>query len=135
MRYSHKRQRNVSENESKLDMSSLMDIVFILLIFVMVSMSFTTDFKWMEMDLPESGIGVGNKKDEQIISIKANGDYFLDRKKINFEQLKEFSEKNVFQNKTITLNVDKQVPYEFFIKTVGVLKKGNIQKLNLGVEN
>ncbi len=134
MRYSNKNRRK-SVSESKIDMSSLMDIIFILLIFVMVSMSFTADFKWMEMDLPESGVGVIHKKDEQIISIKANGDYFLDRKKINFEKLKELSEKNAFQNKTITLNVDKQVNYESFIKIVGVLKKGNIQKLNLGVDN
>lgn len=116
-------------------MSSLMDIIFILLIFVMVSMSFTENFKWMEMDLPESGVGAGEKKDEKIISIKSNGEYFLGRKKIVFETLKKMVAQQEFQGKSVTLNVDKKVPYEVFIKTVGILKKGNIKKLNLGVVN
>ena len=69
MRYSKKISRR-KVGDSAIDMSSLMDIIFILLIFVMMSVSFAKNFKQLEIDLPKSQNGTSELSPDTQISIK-----------------------------------------------------------------
>lgn len=132
MRYSPKKLRR--NRETPLDMSSLMDIIFILLIFVMMSVSFAKNFKQLEIDLPKSKTGNSELSPDIQISVKLHEKFYLDEKEISQEELTQFATQGKFSDKVVSVNVEKKVPYESFILLIDILKKAKIKKLNLGTE-
>lgn len=132
MRYSRNRKRQ--EVESPIDMSSLMDIIFILLIFVMMSISFAKNFKQLEIDLPKSKSGTSELSPDLQISIKEDKRLFLDEKETSLGELSQFASKGNFIGKIVSVNIEKKVPYESFLPVLDILKQAQIKKLNLGTE-
>lgn len=133
MRYSKKISRR-KVGDSAIDMSSLMDIIFILLIFVMMSVSFAKNFKQLEIDLPKSQNGTSELSPDTQISIKANDKIYLDQLEISMDKLSELAKEGKLSNQTVSVNVEKKVPYESFLKILDILKQARIKKLNLGTE-
>lgn len=133
MRYSKKfpRRRN---GDSTIDMSSLMDIIFILLIFVMMSVSFAKNFKQLEIDLPKSQSGTSELSPDIQISIKVNEKIYLEEKEITLDELSNFASQGNFRDKVVSVNVERKVSYESFLQVVDILKQARIKKLNLGTE-
>lgn len=117
-----------------LDMSSLLDIIFILLIFSMLSMSFQKDFESIELNLPQEE---GNTKESFTtpirIFLKENGELYFENKKITWTEL-ESSIKGL-QERQFQLGIEKKVYYEDFIKLTSLLKKFGIEKIELLVES
>jgi biopolymer transport protein ExbD len=122
------------EHTSSMDMSSLMDIIFILLIFVMMSVSFAKNFKQIEIDLPKSETGSSEFSPDIQISVKAEDKFYLEQKEISIGELSQFAASGKFSNQIVSVNVSKKVPYESFVKVLDILKQGKIKKLNLGTE-
>lgn len=133
MRYSKKISRR-KVGDSAIDMSSLMDIIFILLIFVMMSVSFAKNFKQLEIDLPKSQTGTSELSPDVQISIKVNEKIYLEEKEITLDELSNFASQGNFRDKVVSVNVERKVSYESFLQVVDILKQARIKKLNLGTE-
>ena len=133
MRYNKKfpRRRN---GDSAIDMSSLMDIIFILLIFVMMSVSFAKNFKQLEIDLPKSQTGTSELSPDVQISIKVNEKIYLEEKETSLEEVTRFASQGNFRDTVVSVNVERKVSYESFLQVVDILKQARIKKLNLGTE-
>ncbi|MDX1961161.1 MAG: biopolymer transporter ExbD [Leptospiraceae bacterium] len=117
-----------------LDISSLLDIIFILLIFVMVSISFQKRFTSLELDLPKAKeTSKGNQKFDLSISIKQKGQIFLGDSQIAKEEFFLKISKNEFRDKSILLNVEKKVLFEDFISIMNSLKDSGAKNLELGL--
>ncbi|MCB1142722.1 MAG: biopolymer transporter ExbD [Leptospiraceae bacterium] len=125
----NRRQRTRSHS---IDLSGLMDIIFILLIFVMISISFQKQITSLEMDLPDSN-GSGNSENEETeIAIFEDGKILLAKNRIEIEDL--VSEIKKIQPKGIVLNIEKKVPYETFILISEKLKNLGIKNIRLGIK-
>lgn len=133
MRYTKKFSRRRS-GDSAIDMSSLMDIIFILLIFVMMSVSFAKNFKQLEIDLPKSKAGNSELSPDTQISMKENKKVYLDERETTLDELTRLASQGKFLNQVVSVNVERKVPYESFLKVVDILKQARIKKLNLGTE-
>lgn len=124
-----KRQRN-----SQLDMSSMMDIIFILLVFVMISISFQKNIQLMELELPSREGSSKDIIDKKVqISVFTNGDIFVEKEKILLPELDSKIRSIKMENLQILLNIEKKVPYEHFIRISTILEKNQIRKVELGV--
>ena len=115
-------------------MSSMMDIIFILLIFVMMSISFSKSLKSIPIDIPKSISGNTVINDDIEIGLKDTGEIFLDNQPIDLNSLKNFSSQKKFENKKVKLSVSKKVTYESLIAILDILKNAKIQNLNLLTE-
>lgn len=128
------KRRSRFNNQSTFDMSSMMDMIFILLIFVMISVSFTKELYKIELDIPSSKIA--NKLDTLdkpiFIDVYSRERIQMDKIDTSLDTLIQHSKDGYFQKKNVHLNIEKKVPYEVFIQIVDLLKQGNIEKLNLG---
>jgi len=71
------RYREKKDDPQSLDMTPLIDMVFILLIFFMVSTSFVKDMK-LDLDRPAASSGVTASTKALRLYIDANGDTYLD---------------------------------------------------------
>ena len=117
---------------SALDMSPFMDIIFILLVFVMLSISFQKKFTVMEMDLPSS-IGSSEATEADLeISVLANGKIMTENKEILLEDLITNIKKN--PPSRLRFNGEKELSYENFIRITEKIKESGLEKIDLGLK-
>ncbi len=105
--------------EANFSMSSMTDIVFLLLIFFMLTASFITP-SGLPVNLPSS------KTSEIVlqkvsVTITAKGDYYINDQKINENQL-EGSLRSSLTGKegVVVVHCDKSVPVEYLVKVAGI---------------
>jgi len=73
--------RRRQREDPEVNLTSLIDVVFLLLIFFMVTTTFNRD-NALEVDLPEaSGVPVSDQKSVEI-TIDAAGEYYVDRQQL-----------------------------------------------------
>lgn len=105
--------------EAAFSMSSMTDIIFLLLIFFMLTASFITP-SGLPVNLPSS------KSSEIVIqkvgvTITEDLQYFVNDKQVSLNQL-EAVLRNAFQGKegVVVLHTDKSVPVEYVVKVAGI---------------
>ena len=79
------RRMSAARREAGIEITPLIDVVFLLLIFFMVSSSFVQK-QVISVTLPESGTAVANVSDTVKISLDAAGMYFVDGKPVGYER-------------------------------------------------
>lgn len=74
-------------DEIGLDLTSLIDVVFLLLLFFMLTTTFVETGR-LKVDLPEAGEAAAEGRQEQrVIEIDAQGRYALDGEEVHIDQL------------------------------------------------
>lgn len=112
-----------------LDMAPLIDIVFQLLIFFMLSSSFLTPA--LKLDLPKA-VKIDREEPEQVIvSIEKDGSVFLNTKRTSFERLSSDLERELrpHPKKAVHLRGDREMPYEFFVRAMDAAKQAKASQI------
>ncbi len=132
-----KRQRS---QEVGVDLTPLIDVVFLLLIFFMVSTTFTRE-SHLDVELPEaSGEPVPARDVKQIdVVVNAQGQYFLnDRPLVNNRRetlergVRELAEGNTSLPFIIT--ADARTPHEYVVRAMDVAGRLGFAKLSITTE-
>jgi biopolymer transport protein ExbD len=113
------------------NMAPLLDVVFLLLIFFMLSSSFSSPA--LRMDLPKA-VTQDQKDPEQIvISIDGQGALFVNRALTSFEELKFVLELKLAMSKkkTVHLRGDRDMPYRYFIEVMDVMRQAGAEHINI----
>ena len=108
------------KKEVRLNLSPLIDVVFLLLIFFMITANFSKR-SVIEVNLPDArNVNVkSSKKESDIITINSNNNIFLNGKAIDLKYLKEY----VFYSKNdIVLRFDKNAEMDIFVKIIDIFK-------------
>ena len=113
--------------------SSLADIVFLLLIFFLVTTTINTD-KGISLLLPASGQTKAVPK-KNILNILINdyGEVLLEGEPIQVPFIKTEIEKRIAENKNLIVSVKttKKTQYEVFINVMDQLKMANATKISI----
>jgi len=113
------------------DMTPLVDVVFLLLIFFLVSTSFKKDELALLLDLPASQAQQQMVHKEDVNIELSSDNIALKGKKITFEELDTELSKVLDTKRPINVRIDKEVRYERIIQLFDVLKKYNLNNLAL----
>ncbi|MEK7263506.1 MAG: biopolymer transporter ExbD [Bacteroidota bacterium] len=108
---------------SMFSVSSLTDIIFLLLIFFLLTSSFVVR-PGIEVQLPSSEESK-SKADEQIVlSITSTGHYYVNEKKFSFEEISTQLALLLGDNKekTIVINADKNVSLQTTVEVMDIAK-------------
>ncbi len=120
--------RSRNKVQAEFNMSSLTDIIFLLLIFFMLT-STLVSINAMKLILPTSDVKVTDKR-SVAISITKDLEYYVDRQKVSVSEIKGVL-RDKLQNQaepTVVLNAEKSVPIE---NVVQVMNIGYEMKLNM----
>jgi biopolymer transport protein ExbD len=114
-----------------IDLTPIVDIVFILLIFFLVSSVFKKDELILMLDLPEANAKEVEVKDTQIF-IELNKDKLAIKGiEVNFLSLEDNLKEIKDNKKAIIVRIDKDTKYERVIKVLDLLQKYNLNNLAL----
>ena len=107
-------------------MASMTDIVFLLLIFFVLTSTVVSP-NAIKLLLPKSSNQEKNTTPVIAISIDENYNYYVSSDKVEFDNLKAVLRKEIGNEKdpTIKLHVDKSVPVEYLVKVMNMAKEEN----------
>ena len=77
-----RRRVNLDEDEADINMTPMLDIVFIMLIFFIVTTSFVKE-TGIEVNRPDAQTAVRNERGNILIAITESGDIWMDKRKID----------------------------------------------------
>lgn len=129
--------RRQSRHEEHINLTPLIDVVFLLLIFFMVSTTFTKETH-LEIDLPEASvepqeIAVADAID---ITIRENGDYSINGKALVNQQAATLSKalKLLLNQKTsmpVTIIADANASHQSVVRAMDVVGQLGISQLRI----
>ncbi|MEE4251126.1 MAG: biopolymer transporter ExbD [Alcanivoracaceae bacterium] len=113
------RYRDHSETEAGIDMSPLIDMVFILLIFFMVTTTFVKDMK-LDLDRPTASSGAAASSKAIRIFIDKNGDIYVDNQPVRIYSLqgKLRDMLRLSTDKSVLVVTDENVPARVVLEVV-----------------
>jgi biopolymer transport protein ExbD len=108
----------------KLDLIPMINVVFLLLIFFMLTSTTPTKQK-TKIDLPKVKTAEKNSKQFLVMTIDKNGSMQLDGKAVTFEVLPSHLEKKISEKKNtvISIHADKIIEFELFGKVIELAKQ------------
>ncbi len=130
--------RREEEDNFSLDMTPMIDVIFLLLIFFMVSTSFIDFFRRMDISLPEAKTSLSaNKLKNYVIEIGLDKKITLNNVNVNFETLEKKlteEEDGLDMNKSVIIRADKRLDYGLIVKIMGIVNASKIADLSIAVK-
>lgn len=122
-------------SQSEIDLTSLLDVIFILLIFTMLAVQLET-IRTIDLDLVEAETETGNslKIESNTIRIHSDGRIGLQDEEISLIDLKLSLSKQEWQNLEWNVVVEKKVEFQNFAEILSIIKKTNPKTIDLGVK-
>ena len=114
-----------------MDLTPLIDMVFLLLVFFLVTSTFKKDELALLLKLPKTEQGAGSdKKLDQLTIELSNDDVAVDGKKSSMEQLPSTLQ-GAKKESLINLRVDGDVKYQRLVKVLDLLQMNKLENINL----
>jgi len=118
------------------DITPLIDVVFLLLIFFMVSTVFKKDELALLLNLPKTEKGESEEKPKKSIYIELNvNEIAYNGKKIKLDEVESLIKDVTNKKIPIELRIDKNVKYDRVVILLGKLKKYELTNISLITEN
>jgi biopolymer transport protein ExbD len=118
-----------------IDMTPMIDIVFLLIIFFMVSSELVKN-RGMAVNLPESASSDSETRNMIIISITQNGEIYLNQNRVDMKRLgAELKKIQVSQGQdTVVIRGDEQIPYREMIEVMDIAKLSGMKTISLATK-
>ena len=114
-----------------MDLTPLIDMVFLLLVFFLVTSTFKKDELALLLRLPKAEEGTGNEKKVENLTIELSSDQVaVNGKKSSIEELPAVFEKAAKET-LINLRVDGEVKYTRLVKVLDLLQANKLENVSL----
>ena len=127
------------EENVEINLTPLIDVVFLLLIFFMVSTTFDRHAR-LKVSLPESSAKATQQQNEPLVlSIDAKGNYFINERQVvntSLETLKRAIQKTVGDEKAIkdaalVLRADANTPHQSVVRAMDAASQLGMTRLSI----
>jgi len=129
-----KRRMRKSKLMAEINITPFTDVVLVLLIIFMIATPFIYQSS-LKVELPQASKSEETSRDV-IITINAQGDVFLEDKKLDLESLK-YRLTAMVKSKpdtSVIVNGDKNVRYDSVIQVMDILTQSGVKNPGLGIE-
>ena len=125
-----------AEEEPSLTLTSLIDVIFLLLIFFMVTTTLIDPTKKLDLKLPEAKAASQETKTPATIEMDAKGRMTLNGENVTFDNLESrltvMAEKET--KKTAVVRADKDLDYGDVVRVLGICRASGFNDINIAVK-
>lgn len=117
-------------------LSPMIDMIFLLLVFFIVSTMYMTEVKTVPVRLPQAAQMEMVTKANFVVTMKKDGSLYLDEDKVTAADLTAAAEAQVARDAkfSIVLRADREVEYGLVIKLMDELKAVGVTRFGLAAE-
>ena len=122
-----------NKSENQINILPMIDIIFAILSFFIISSLFLTKIDSIEVNLPESSTAISEKNNPLIISINSDEQIYFEEQLITINNLSRLVKANLgdVENSLIILRADALVRHGFIINVLDELRK--LKNIKIGL--
>lgn len=127
--------RKKNQEEAQIDMTSMLDIVFIMLIFFIVTSSFVSE-SGVEVNRPQASNSVSQKDASIFIAITADNDIYIDKRVIDKERVQATLEQLLTEqpNASVVIQADEFAFNGVVVSVMDSAKGAGVENIALATE-
>ena len=114
-----------------MDLTPIIDVVFILLVFFIVTSTFKKEELALILDLPKSQAKAAEVSKDQIFIELSQNKLAIKGVEVSFKSLEENIQEIKDNKKPVIVRIDKKVEYERVVRVLDLLQKYNLNNLAL----
>tara|TARA_Y100001968_G_scaffold135131_1_gene123300 strand:+ start:3837 stop:4247 length:411 start_codon:yes stop_codon:yes gene_type:complete len=120
------------DNKNKIDILPMIDIIFCILAFLIISSLYLTRVDTISVDLPQASNSIKQNNKFINISIDNVGNLFINKRNIQLDDLKsKIINLTDISNNIIVINADKDISHGYVINVLDVLR--SIDNLKIAI--
>ena len=124
------------KNKNKIDILPMIDIIFSILAFLIISSLYLTRVETVSVELPKASNSITQNKKFVNISIDKGGNLFINKKRTSLQEMKVKVVNLTNKNKNlVVLNADKNVSHGYVISVLDVLRSIDGLKLAISTKS
>ena len=126
------RKQRREEEEATIDMTPMLDIVFIMLIFFIVTTSFVKE-AGIQVNKPKANNRTNEPSANIFIAIKDNGEIHMDRRVVDAERVGANIERMLAEQPTdtVVIQADVEAKHGVVVKVMDQIKEAGIDKISI----
>lgn len=121
------------EDESSVDITPMLDVVFIMLIFFIVTATFIKE-SGIDVDKPEAATAIVEEKASILISIDARNKIWIDRRQVDIRSVRSIIERLHAENPegTVVIQADKDSRNDTLVQVMDASRRAGVYDIALG---
>jgi biopolymer transport protein ExbD len=125
-----------SIKKARIEIIPMIDTIFFLLVFFMISTLSMTQFKGMPVNLPKAASGQQAPAESAAITIDKNGRLFLNQQAIDKAALAEALRQQLAKNAEtlVVINADDGVQHGQVVEVMDIARAANVAKMAIAVK-
>ena len=129
------RRHNVTSDETELDMTPMLDIVFIMLIFFIVTTSFVKE-SGIEVNPPAAATSQAQENANIFIAINADGDVWIDKREVDIRTVKAIVSRlhASMPEAAVVIQADRKSSTEQLIQVMDQLRQAGIDDIAIAAK-
>ena len=129
------RNRNREEEDASIDMTPMLDIVFIMLIFFIVTTSFVKE-AGIQVNKPEANQANKEPSANIFIAIRDTGEIWMDKRQVDVERVAANLERMLAEQPTdlVVIQADKEAEHGRVVEVMDQIKEAGIDKISIAAE-
>lgn len=130
MKFKEPRKRGV-----RINITTLIDVMFILLIFFMVTSTFIEQ-PGMSLELPESEASQTSRLENFTVFVSKSGDLYLNDRPVTSDSLAVRIKRNLprVKEKTLVIKADKTAQHGVVVQIMDIARKTGLEKVVIGTQ-
>lgn len=130
-----RRRKKISQEETGLDLTPMLDIVFIMLIFFIVTTSFVKE-TGVEVNRPNASTAVRDERGNILIAITANDEIWIDKRRVDLRSVRANVERLKAENPegSVIIQADKASKTGFLVETMDQVRLAGVQNVSIAAE-
>jgi len=128
--------RSSSEQNADIDMTPMLDIVFIMLIFFIVTTSFVKE-SGIDVNRPSAKTGVTKAQGNIIVGIRANGDVWIDKRLVDFRAVRANVSRLHMENPlgSVIIAADRETKTQALVQVIDQIRLAGIMNPAIATES
>ncbi len=124
------------EEENEINITPMLDVVFIMLIFFIVTASFVKE-TGIDVNRPDAQTAVPKEKANILIAIDPNGGIWIDRRKIDIRAVRANIERLKAENPqgSVVIQADKKSVTETLIAVMDAARQAGVYNVSIAAQN
>lgn len=129
-------QNLMDEEEANIDMTPMLDVVFIMLIFFIVTASFVKE-AGIDVNRPEASTAVSKPRANILVAISATGEIWINKRKVDDRAIQANIERLRAENPqgTVVIQADKLATTEKLIKVMDASRAAGVFDVSIATDD
>ena len=124
-----------AEEESEINITPMLDVVFIMLIFFIVTATFVKE-SGIDVNRPDAATATKQEKANILIAIGANNDIWIDRRQVDIRSVRPNIERLHAENPqgTVVIQADKESKTDTLIQVMDASRQAGVYNVSIAAQ-